>query len=398
MKCHPEILWLNGLTHICAILDSNNIPRESRNLNSICEQNDEYKNFHNTLTSLAKKICASFYEKHGPSGSKYINNEFLTWFNISAANANTKGLYEKILQCTYLSSELTAIKKLGRIPYLGILNERRVCSAMNKITKAINTTRTLRASIEFCLGAFRSQIEIATFSEENQKSCFCCGILEKYKSTNEAGRNPIYHLLFDSGPARFLRSYLKNYARQILGQSFDISLPSIIFNEIPFHIVKRCDKQTLRRWSSVINVYKATMYSLYYRRPIFDKYGTGIVRSFNHHLRATKRVALERKSDILEDIFLLPEKGDAVIPFFKVLNEVHYDTAPFRQKDNRNFCFISDYRKKISRTKNFKKNQTISKMSDQKRQLLINNAFQKCYRLENLSQDQVIDIRNDVNM
>ena len=171
-----------------------------------------------------------------------------------------------------------------------------------------------------------------------------------------------------------------------------------IFNEIPFHIVKRCDKQTLRRWSSVINVYKATMYSLYYRRPIFDKHGTGIVRSFNHHLRATKRVALERKSDILEDIFLLPEKGDAVIPFYKVLNEVHYDTAPFRQKDNRNFCFISDYRKKISRTKNFKKNQTISKMSDQKRQLLINNAFQKCYRLENLSQDQVIDIRNDVNM
>ena len=254
-------------------------------------------------------ICDSFYEKHGPSGSKYINNEFLTWFNISAADSNTKSLYEKILQCTYLSSELTAIKKLGRIPYLGILNERRVCSAMNKITKAINTTRTLRASIEFCLGAFRSQIEIATFSGENQKSCFCCGILEKYKSTNEAGRNPIFHLLFDSGPARFLRSYLKNYARQILGQSFDISLPSIIFNEIPFHIVKRCDKETLRRWSSVINVYKATMYSLYYRRPIFDKYGTGIVRSFNHHLRATKRVALERKSDIFEDIFLLPEKG-----------------------------------------------------------------------------------------
>ena len=87
-----------------------------------------------------------------------------------------------------------------------------------------------------------------------------------------------------------------------------------------------------------------------------------------------------------------------LIPFFKVLNEIHYDTAPFRQKDNRNFCFISDYRKKISRTKNFKKNQTNSKMSDQKRQLLINNAFQKCYRQENLSQDQVIDIRNDVNM
>ena len=153
----------------------------------------------------------------------------------------------------------------------------------------------------------------------------------------------------------------------------------------------------MRRWFSVINVFKATMYSLYYRRPLFDKYGSVIIRSFNHHLRATKRVALERRSDILEEILFLPEKGDSVIPFFKILNEVHYDTAPFRQRDNRNFCFISDYRKKLTRTQNFKRNQNTSKMSDQKRQLLINNAFKKCYNLENLSQDQVIDICTSVN-
>ena len=45
-----------GLTHICAILDSSNIPRESRNLNSICEQNDECKNFHNNLKFRKKDL------------------------------------------------------------------------------------------------------------------------------------------------------------------------------------------------------------------------------------------------------------------------------------------------------------------------------------------------------
>ena len=62
--------------------------------------------------------------------------------------------------------------------------------------------------------------------------------------------------------------------------------------------------------------------------------------SFNHHLRATKRVAVERGSDILEEILFLPVKGDSVTPFYKTLNEVHYDTAPFRQRDNRNSSLL----------------------------------------------------------
>ena len=263
---------------------------------------------------------------------------------------------------------------------------------MNRITKAVNTARSLRASIEFCLGAFRSNIEISTFTEAKQQSCFCCGILEKHNSINEAGRNPTFHLLFDGGPARFLRNHLKNYARQILGQSFDISLSAIIFNEVPFHIVKRSNTQALRRWFTVINVFKATMYSLYYRRPLFDKSGSIIIRTFNHHLRAAKRAAIERKSDILEKILFIPEKDDSVVPFFKIFTEIHYDTALYRQKDNRDFCFISDYRKRLSRAQNFKRNQNTSKISGQKRQLLIENAFKRSYNLSSLSQTQEIDL------
>jgi hypothetical protein len=134
-----------GLAQICAILDLNSQPRESTNLKSIIEQDDASRNFHDKLTDFAKTICVSFSEKYGPSGSKYISNDFLTWLNALTANPNSKNLYEKILKCTYMSCELTAIKKLGKIPYLGILNEKRICGAMSRITRSVNTARTLRA-------------------------------------------------------------------------------------------------------------------------------------------------------------------------------------------------------------------------------------------------------------
>ena len=66
-----------GLSHICAILDSNNLARVSRNITSIIEQDNESKDFHTVLTNFARKICVSFSEKYGPSGTKYINNDFL---------------------------------------------------------------------------------------------------------------------------------------------------------------------------------------------------------------------------------------------------------------------------------------------------------------------------------
>ena len=148
----------------------------------------------------------------------------------------------------------------------------------------------------------------------------------------------------------------------------------------------------MRRWFTLINIFKTTLYSLYYRRPLFDRWGFIIILTFNHHLRAAKRAATERNSDILEKILFLPEKDDSVIPFYKIFNEIHYDTAIYRQKDNKDFCFLSDYRKRLSRTQNFKRKQNTSKISGQKKQLLIENAFKRSYNLTNLSQTQGIDL------
>ena len=119
-----------------------------------------------------------------------------------------------------------------------------------------------------------------------------------------------------------MREHLKQYARIILGQVFDISLP---INSLPRNSVsynEKCDNQSMRRWYSVVGAYKAAMYSIYYRRETYDRYGTSIIKSFNHHLRSIKKVAEERGSDIMDCIYLLPLRGNTVTPFYKTFNDV----------------------------------------------------------------------------
>ena len=60
--------------------------------------------------------------------------------------------------------------------------------------------------------------------------------------------------------------------RSINGKQYQI-ISSIVLNEIPFNIVKRCNNQSLRRWYTIINIFKTTLYALYYRRPLFDRNG-----------------------------------------------------------------------------------------------------------------------------
>ena len=128
---------------------------------------------------------------------------------------------------------------------------------------------------------------------------------------------------------------------------------------------------------------------------MFDKNGNVIIKTFNHHLRAIKRTAKERRSDILDNIWFLPEKDDSVLPFYKILNETHQETALYRRQDNKNFCFLSDYRKRLSRAQNFHKRQNIPKISQEKKQLLIENAFKRVYKRTNLSQEQRFELCNN---
>ena len=89
-------------------------------------------------------------------------------------------------------------------------------------------------------------------------------------------------------------------------------------------------------------------------------------------------------------------KGRYCNPLLQCFYDVFYDTIPFRRKDNQDSAFLSHYRKKKKlRVQNFRGNQQMPKMSDQKRQILISNAFRKLYSTESLSQDQAVEIRLD---
>ena len=204
-------------------------------------------------------------------------------------------------------------------------------------------------------------LPFSAFTKTKQCTCFCCGVLEKYYSCNEKGRDPIFHLLYDGTPARFLRNHLKNYARRILGQSFNININSIIFNEVPLDIVKRCDNLSLCRWYTIVNIFKTALSAVYYRRSMFDRNGNVIIKTFNHHLRAIKRTAKERRSDILDNIWFLPEKDDSVVPFYKILNETHQKLLFTGDKTTRISVFYRTIEKDYQELKIFTKNNIFRK-------------------------------------
>ena len=157
-----------GISQIFPLLDNNNSPRESQSILLIRNHDDASKSFYEKLITFPNHICDVLFESIGPASLRYVNNEFLSWMNVDAFHTTTKGLYCNILKCNYLSSELTAVKKLSRAPLIGAVNEQRICSAMGKIIKGTNSARSLRASVEFALGSFRSNIEISAFTKEKQ--------------------------------------------------------------------------------------------------------------------------------------------------------------------------------------------------------------------------------------
>ena len=204
-------------------------------------------------------------------------------------------------------------------------------------------------------------LPFSAFTKTKQCTCFCCGVLEKYYSCNEKGRDPIFHLLYYGASARFLRNHLTNYARRISGQSFEININSIIFNEVPFDIAKRCNNPSLRRWYTIVNIFKTALSAVYYRRSMFDRNGNVIIKTFNHHLRAIKRTAKERRSDILDNIWFLPEKDDSVVPFYKILNETHQKLLFTGDKTTRISVFYRTIEKDYQELKIFTKNNIFRK-------------------------------------
>ena len=109
-----------------------------------------------------------------------------------------------------------------------------------------------------------------------------------------------------------------------------------------------------------------------------DKYRVWLIRSFNYHLRATKKTAELRKSDVVNNIFFIPKRSNAVKPFYELLKEAIQETKSYRREDNRSRSHPSDYRSKMLRSQNYlsRKADTVN-VSKEKNQILIDVAFKR---------------------
>ena len=85
-------------------------------------------------------------------------------------------------------------------------------------------------------------------------------------------------------------------------------------------------------------------------------------------------------------------------PFYKVLNESFQDKMICRRQDNRNCNYLSDYRKKLSRTQNFPgKRFNNPGISKEKKQILISTAFDKaCRKDAKLTVGKRVDLCNEI--
>ena len=91
-----------------------------------------------------------------------------------------------------------------------------------------------------------------------------------------------------------------------------------------------------------------------------------------------KRKAELRKSDVLNNILFIPEKSNSVKPLYKLQREAIKETRSFRRQDNRNQKNLSDQRSKILRSLNYlRRKSNIANISKEKKQIVINNAFQR---------------------
>ena len=108
---------------------------------------------------------------------------------------------------------------------------------------------------------------------------------------------------------------------------------------------------------------------------MLDREGVSLIRSYNYHLRAAKRTAELKKSDVLNNILFIPEKNDSVKPFYKLLKEALQETKSFRKQDNRNQNHLSDYRSKIIRSQNYLgRKSSIANISKEKKHILISSV------------------------
>ena len=147
----------------------------------------------------------------------------------------------------------------------------------------------------------------------------------------------------------------------------------IFLNEIDPKKIKEFNisKGKLRAWYSILNIYKAALYNIYYKRP-HNLDGYTILNKFRELLKTVKTIAAERGSSDMKHISLPSFSLSKYCPYQEIYKRVIEDTEDFRREDRKLGLRLP--REEGFRTEHRSRQNNVRTISKQKRQILISNA------------------------
>ena len=376
--------WIlnNAASPIC-LLDVNNQVSPSARLLPIIQQSKRSEHIFNALALQAQEFCSMMAASIGPGSPIYQPNILVSWITACTKQNNGKSLYYQILDAKFGEIQSTAIKKLIKAGISGKIDNTRIGRGLARGMKTFNSAKTERASAELSLAAVRNERDISRIRGLPQRPCMICGCFERYVDSadlwHSAQRGFYRHTFIDCTPAAFLRQYMKVLAVRILGFNFELSLASIMLNEIPMELYKMTNVNSRKTWFAVLNCYKTTIYSIYYLRPTILNADL-ILSKFNQNLTIVRKIAQNRNSVLLNNICLPKESFFSIISLPRIHNKVMSETSEFRNEDRliRRFEFLEENRYGNQLNANIPKRRKIKNakpFSVQKRQILISEAF-----------------------
>ena len=396
--------WIlnDAATPIC-LLDQNNIESPAPRILPIIYQSKRSEHIFKTLVEKAKSFCSKMAKEHGPGSPIYKPNIFVSWLSARTKVNNGKALCAQILNCKFGELQSSAIQKLEKAGIKGKIDNKRIARGLMRGTRAFNSAKTQRATIELSLAAMRNAKDISRISSSPEKPCFVCGCYESSSNPDmnifSLERNFYRHVFVECSIPCFLSQLLKALSVQIFGFPIEISLQLILMNEISHSKYKNTNEDQRKVWFSILNCYKATIYSLYYLRPKFLD-AKIIVNRFNHNLDVVRKIAQNRSSKLMDNV-CIPKTGFCRFKSFERIHKLTMlNTRALRNVDNinRRREYLYEYRDRTNLNLNAPrrgKASTYKAISGQKRQALITKFFSKIEK-KKLGVDGEIDLVSSI--
>ena len=272
------------------LLDDLDKPSPSYLIKTIAQQNTRSQFILDYMTSRATEYCKEQSNMLGPGSPIFQKSIFSPWMGASTKSTNSRSLYFQTLNALYQGKVSTSVSKLEKMGIKGKISTQRIGKSLQRVSLGFNSYCMQRASIEFSLGSIRLQKDICRITGKHESPCAQCGIYESlYSADAHIKRNMYRHILLDCVPARYLLQYVKALSFRTLGKIFDFSLETLLLNELPQNIVKGIPRDKLRCFYSILNSYKATIYSTYYIRSPFTS-GQSLLYRFNLNLQTSLKI------------------------------------------------------------------------------------------------------------